>query len=72
MTEISLIGQLASQFGAPGLIIGYLIWDRKQMRVDRAAEVADKMVYDKARLEADKALAAGMAALTTVIQAQPR
>ena len=68
--EHSIIAELASQFGAPGLIIGYLVWDRLQMRADRKEADATKAIYDNARLEADKSLAASLAALTTVIQSK--
>lgn len=59
--EASIIGDLAAQFGPSGLIIGYLIWDRMTTGKER-------MTYDRERLEADKALAASLAALTVAIQ----
>ena len=59
--ETSIIGELASQFGPTGLIVGYLVWDRFTTWKER-------MAFDRERLEADKALAASLAALTTVIQ----
>ena len=48
---------LLGQFGAPGLMVAYLIWDKKG---SRQVEVA--------RADADKALAASLAALTVTIQ----
>ncbi|AJP72917.1 hypothetical protein [Sphingomonas hengshuiensis] len=59
--ETNIIAQLAGQFGATGLIIGYLIWDRRTTGKER-------MTFDLARLEADKALAASLAALKTIIE----
>jgi hypothetical protein len=60
MSLESIIG-LAGQFGPMGLFVAYLIW-----REQRTAGVA--MEYNKARLEADKALASSLGALTAVIQ----
>jgi len=53
--------QLAGQFGPMGLLVAYLIWR------ERSSE-AKRMAYDQARLDADKALAASLGALTAVIQ----
>jgi hypothetical protein len=61
MAESSIIGELAQQFGPTGLIIGYLVWDR-------LTNVKERLGFDRERLEADKALAASLAALTTVIR----
>ena len=58
---VSDILGLAGQFGPMGLFIAYLIW-----REQRTAGAA--MEYNKARLEADKALASSLGALTAVIQ----
>ena len=58
--EAGLIS-LASQYGAPGLIILYLVWERLTVGKERAQ-------IDRERIEADKALAASLAALTTTIQ----
>ena len=58
---IESILSLAGQFGPMGLFIAYLIW-----REQRTAGAA--MEYNKARLEADKALASSLGALTAVIQ----
>lgn len=43
------IATLAGQFGAPGLLIGFMIWDRVQQN-----RLTEK------RIEADKALAVSM------------
>jgi hypothetical protein len=52
---------IAGQFGPMGLFVGYLVW-----REQRTARVA--LEYNQARLEADKALASSLGALTAVIQ----
>ena len=72
MNEASMIVQLGQTFGAPGLFIGFLIWDRIQMRAERK-EVEDRRETqaDK-RLEADKAQTVALTALTTTIQSLPR
>lgn len=49
------------QFGPLGLMIGYLIW-REKAGAEKRGEI------ERARAEADKALAASLAALTTTIQ----
>ena len=53
--------QLAGQFGPMGLLVAYLIWRERSFEGKR-------MAYDQARLDADKALAASLGALTAVIQ----
>lgn len=60
MAETSIISELAQNFGPTGLIIGYLVWDRLTTQKER-------MAFDRARLEADKSLAASLAALTVAI-----
>jgi hypothetical protein len=44
---------LASNFGAPGLLIAYMIWDRKEQRV-----------VDKDRIAADLEMAKSWSTLT--------
>lgn len=51
------------QFGPLGLMIAYLVWREKTIADERRAT-------DLARIEADKALAASLAGLTTTIQTQ--
>ncbi len=60
-TESHIIAELAAQFGPSGMIIGYLVWDR-------LTTVKERLAFDRERLDADKALAASLAALTTVIR----
>lgn len=43
---------LASQFGAPGLLIGFMIWDRTQQNA-----------INKSRVEADLEMAKGLTLL---------
>lgn len=59
--SVDSILSLAGQFGPMGLFVGYLIW-----REQRTASAA--MTYNHARLEADRALASSLGALTAVIQ----
>lgn len=68
MTEMGIITQLATTFGAPGLLVGFMIWSKQVDRADRRAEVAERLDHDRARLEADKTMAASLAALTAVVQ----
>ncbi|TVV75539.1 hypothetical protein [Sphingomonas solaris] len=65
---MSIVGQLAASFGAPGLLVGFMIWAKQVDRADRRTEVGDRLDHDKARLEADKSMASSLAALTAVIQ----
>jgi hypothetical protein len=58
---MSDILSLAGQFGPMGLFVAYLVW-----REQRTAHIA--LTYNNARLEADKALASSLGALTAVIQ----
>lgn len=60
MNGPDLLG-LAGQFGPMGLFVGYLVW--REQRAD-----ARTMSYNQARLDADKALASSLGALTAVIQ----
>lgn len=53
--------ELAKLFGAPGLIIGYLIWEK-------ATTGKERMQLDRERIATDKELASSLAALTTTIQ----
>ena len=53
--------QLAGQSGPMGLLVAYLIWRERNFD-------AKRLTYDQARLDADKALAASLGALTAVIQ----
>jgi hypothetical protein len=55
------LAALAGQFGPMGLFVGYLIWERRS-----GAE--ERIKHDIARVEADKALAQSLGALTAVIQ----
>ena len=70
-----------SNFGAFGILVAFLIWKdlRSEKRHDKAEadrlteqRLSDekRMAYDRERLEADKALAASLAALTSAIQAR--
>lgn len=77
--ETNIIAQLATQFGAPGLLIGYMVWDRLLRRKDELAERdqdlalaashrAEDMAMKRERIESDKALAAALATLTVTVQ----
>ena len=48
-------------FGAPGLIIGYLIWEKRTVG-------AERMQLDREHIETDKQFTASLAALTTTIR----
>lgn len=52
---------LLGQFGPMGIFVGYLMW-----REGKTA--AERIEYDKQRVEADRALASSLGALTAVIQ----
>ncbi|WP_156679336.1 hypothetical protein [Sphingomonas profundi] len=71
MTEASII-QLGQLFGAPGLFIGFLIWDRMRLSAERKAEEDRREAQADRRIDADKTLAASLAALTTTVQTLPR
>lgn len=66
--ETSIIAQLAGQFGAPGLLIGYMVWDRMLRRKDDLSQRAVDAEIEKDRIESDKSLAAALATLTTIVQ----
>lgn len=78
MDQTALVA-LAGQWGPMGLLIGYLLWS--DLRKTTAQEKLDatkstertrleekKLSYDRERLEADKAMANALGALTAVIQ----
>ena len=57
-----------SQFGFPGLLIGYLIW-RESTQAKASAELERvRSEESKLKSEADKALATSLSALTVMIQ----
>lgn len=72
MGEANVIAQLAAQFGAPGLLIGYMVWDRLLRRKDDDSSRAEENQLRKERIEADKSLAASLATLTTAVQQMER
>lgn len=59
---------ILSQFGFPGLLIGYLIW-REGTQAKSSSEL-ERVRSEESRLksEADKALATSLSALTVMIQ----
>lgn len=77
--DVSALFVALSNFGAFGILVAFLIW--KDIRADRAKENAAaehkaeaaaqderRLALDRERLEADKQLAATLAALTAAIQ----
>lgn len=64
MAETSIISALATQFGAPGLLIGFMVWRELLHRSDRKAELD----VTRDRIEADKSMASALSALTVTIQ----
>lgn len=58
---VAEIVQLGGQFGPMGLFVSYLVWREKRSDESRRT-------YDQSRLDADKALASSLGALTAVIQ----
>lgn len=72
MAETSIIAQLATQFGAPGLLIGFMVWRELLTRSDRKSERDEDMAIRRDRIEADKSMAAALSALTVTIQNQER
>lgn len=66
--EMNIIAELAGQFGAPGLLIGFMIWDRLLRRKDEHAQRVEDLAIKRERIESDKGLAASLATLTAVIQ----
>lgn len=82
-SDVSSLFTALSNFGAFGILVAFLIW--KDVRSDAArgkaerehkAEIAAmqerRIAYDRERLEADKALAASLAALTSAIQSRQK
>lgn len=70
-------------WGAFGILVAFLIWKDVRAEATRAKIELDhhaqqlaseqlKLAYDRERLEADKALAAGLAALTAAVQGRSR
>ena len=68
MSETSIIAQLATQFGAPGLLIGYMVWDRLLRRKDEQAERLEDLAIKRERIDSDRALTTTLATLTTIVQ----
>ena len=66
--ETNIIAQLAAQFGAPGLLIGYMVWDRLLRRKDEQAERVEDLAIKRERIESDKSLAGALATLTVIVQ----
>lgn len=59
---------LFSQFGFPGLLIGYLVWREGTQAKNAAEQDRLRSEENKVRAEADKALATALAGLTVTIQ----
>ena len=59
---------LFSQFGFPGVLIGYLIYRDGQQAKEKAELQKLQSEETKLKSEADKALATSLAALTVMIQ----
>lgn len=81
--ELSNLFVALSNFGAFGILVAFLIWKdvraeaaRNKLEQDHKAELLAgkerRLAYDRERLEADKALAASLAALTGAIQHRGR
>lgn len=81
--ELSSLFVPLSNFGAFGILVAFLIWKdvraetaRNKLEQDHKAEQLAaqerRLAYDRERLEADKALAASLAALTGAIQSRGR
>jgi hypothetical protein len=79
--ELSGLFVALSNFGAFGILVAFLIWKdlraeaaRNKLEQDYKAEALAaqerRLAYDRERLEADKALASGLAALTSAIQSR--
>lgn len=66
--ETNIIANLAAQFGAPGLLIGYMVWDRLLRRKDEQAERVEDLALKRERIESDKSLAGALATLTVIVQ----
>jgi hypothetical protein len=56
------------QFGPLGLLVGYLVWERRTDREQRRELEQAQVAAEAARAESDKALAGALAALTVTIQ----
>lgn len=80
-TDAAALFTALSNFGAFGILVAFLIW--KDIRAEKVAEKRDashaieqklqeerKLAYDRERLEADKSLAASLAALTSAVQSR--
>ena len=62
---------LAGQFGPMGLLVAYIIWDKQRTDTKWRDHEAARLKQDAARVEADKAMAQAMTALSIVIQGRP-
>ena len=63
--DLGMIAELGGQFGSMGLMIAYLIYRER-------AQMSERLESEKARIEADKALAQSLGALTAVVQGLDR
>lgn len=83
LNDFSSLFVALSNFGAFGVLVAYLIWRDSRSEAARAKLEQDhrsekllqeerQLVYDRERLEADKSLAASLAALTAAIQSRVR
>lgn len=68
VSETSIIAQLATQFGAPGLLIGYMVWDRLLRRKDEQAEREEHNALLREWTQSNKEVTVALSALTTMIQ----
>lgn len=69
--DISSLVSVLGNFGAWGVLVAYLIWDRQCERKDRKERRADQhMIAEKDILSREK-LAASLTSLCMVIQGRP-
>lgn len=59
---------LATQFGTPGLFVGYFIWREHAERRDAREKAKKEHELARARIDADLELARAMTLLTVTIQ----
>lgn len=71
MSAISEALSLAGQFGPMGLMVAYLIFDKNRMDKKWREHEDARIKQDAARVDADKAMAQAMTALSIAIRGHP-
>lgn len=68
--DFASIMPVAQAFGVPGLVIGFLIWDRDRRDKNWRDHEEKRLKQEEARINCDKDMVAALTALKVTIEAR--